>query len=596
MSNLRVTTNVTRRKSRMKVRVNAIEKASSGIKGLDEITGGGLPKGRPTLVCGGPGCGKTLFALEFLVRGATEHNEPGVFVAFEETSEELTQNVASLGFDLGSLIRDGMLHLDYVQLDGSEIEETGEFDLEGLFIRLGYAIDTLGAKRVVLDTIEALFSAIPNEFKLRSELIRLFRWLKEKGVTAVITAERGGNLLTRHGLEEYVADCVILLDNRVEEQIATRLLRIVKYRGSLHGTNEYPFLIDELGFSVLPITSISMDYVSSEERVSSGILSLDAMLQGKGFFRGTSILLSGTVGTGKSSVAANFVDAACRRGEKAIYFAFEESEGQIIRNVRSIGIDLQRWVDKGLLEFHASRPTVYGLERHLLNLYRRVNEFGPDVAVLDSLSAFDPAGPGFAINLMLMRSIDFFKHKKITSLFTNLIRADLGAPESTDVEVSSLMDTWILLRNIEQSGERNRGLQVLKSRGMSHSNQVREFVMTNRGVDLLEVYTGPGGVLTGSARIAQEGKDRAAALLRQQETERNRSLMQRKHEVMDSQIAILRAQFQNEEDESMKVIEQDRSREAVFAEDRATLAHHRQADSSVSQPKRNGREGKKGRK
>jgi circadian clock protein KaiC len=480
MRNLRANTPTNGRKARMnvhtvKVHASGIEKASSGINGLDEITGGGLPKGRPTLVCGSAGCGKTLFAVEFLVRGAIDHNEPGVFMAFEETSEELKQNVASLGFDLDKLIRTGKLHLDYVHLDRGEIEQTGAFDLEGLFIRLGYAIDTVGAKRVALDTIEALFSSISDEFVLRSELIRLFRWLKEKGVTAVITAERGDNILTRHGLEEYVADCVILLDNRIIDQVSTRVLRIVKYRGSLHGTNEYPFLIDQLGFSVLPITSISMDYKSSDERVSSGISALDAMLQGKGFFRGSSILLSGTVGTGKSSVAANFVDAACRRGEKAIYFAFEESEKQIIRNVRSIGIDLQRWVDKGLLEFHAARPTIYGLERHLLNVYRLVNDFGPAVAVMDPLSAFDLAGPGFAINLMLTRSIDFFKHKKITSLFTNLTREG-DAPERTSVEVSSLMDTWILLRNIEQSGERNRGLQVLKPRGMSPSTQVREFV------------------------------------------------------------------------------------------------------------------------
>jgi circadian clock protein KaiC len=572
-----------------------IGKSRTGIAGLDEVTYGGLPKGRPTLLCGSAGCGKTLFGMTFLYIGAVEYGEPGVFLAFEERPEDLIKNVGSLNFDVERLISEKKLAIDHVELERTKIAESGEYDLEGLFIRLGYAIDSIGAKRVVVDTIETLFSGLENEQLLRSELRRLFEWLKEKGVTAIITGERGEGTLTRYGLEEYVADCVILLDNRVEKQLTTRVLRIVKYRGSLHGTNEYPFLIDESGFSVLPITSISMDYESPDERVSSGIASLDAMLQGKGFFRGSSVLLSGTVGTGKSSVAANFVDAACSRGEKAIYFAFEESEKQIIRNMHSIGIDLHRWVDKGLLEFHAARPTIYGLERHLLNLYRRVNQFGPDVAVLDPLSAFDLAGPGFAINLMLTRSVDFFKHRSITSLFTNLSRAD-DAPERTEVEVSSLMDTWILLRNIEHSGERNRGLQVLKSRGMSHSNQVREFVMTNRGVDLLEVYTGPGGVLTGSARIAQEGKDRAAALQRQQETERNRSLMQRRHEVMDSQIAMLRAQFQNEEEESVKVIEQDRSREAVFAEDRATMAHHRQADNSPNQPGRNGRERKKGRK
>jgi circadian clock protein KaiC len=449
---------------------------------MDEITGGGLPKGRPTLVAGAAGCGKTLFAMEFLVNGAVQYSEPGVFVAFEENAEELTQNVASLGFDLRELNKQKKLIIDYVRVERSEIEEAGEYDLDGLFIRLGYAIDSIGAKRVVLDTIEVLFGSLPNQAVLRAELHRLFRWLKSKGVTAVITAERGDGTMTRFGLEEYVADCVILLDHRVNEQMSTRRLRIVKYRGTLHGTNEYPFLITKDGISVLPITSIGLDHKAPAGRVSSGIKELDDMLGGKGYYQGSSILLSGTAGTGKSSVAASFVDAACQRGQRCLYFSFEESTAQIIRNMRSIGIDLSPHVKKGLLQFHVARPTLYGLEMHLVTIHELIRQYKPEIVILDPITDFFAVGSHAEVKAVLTRIIDFLKANQITALFTSYTEEDI--PNESVVGVSSLIDTWISLRNLENRGERQRGLFILKSRGMAHSNQIRSFELTDDGIKI----------------------------------------------------------------------------------------------------------------
>jgi circadian clock protein KaiC len=450
---------------------------------MDEITGGGLPKGRPTLIAGGPGCGKTLFAIEFLVNGAIQYNEPGVFMAFEENAEELAQNVASLGFDLKKLSKQKKLIVDYVRVERSEIEETGDYDLDGLFIRLGHAIDSIGAKRVVLDTIEVLFSALSNQGILRAELQRLFRWLKNKGVSAIITAERGEGTMTRFGLEEYVADCVIQLDHRVTEQVSTRRLRIVKYRGTLHGTNEYPFLIGKHGISVLPITSLSLDHKAPTERVSTGIKELDEMMGGKGFQRGSSILVSGTAGTGKSSLAATFVDAACQRGERCLYFAFEESTAQIIRNMRSIGIDLEPHVKKGLLRFHTARPSIYGLEMHLVTMYDLIKEYEPEIVVLDPITDFFSVASESEVKATIARIIDFLKMNGMTGLFTTYTSEGETSDQSV-VGVSSLIDTWLSLRNIEKNGARHRGLFVLKSRGMAHSNEIRSFLLTDDGIKI----------------------------------------------------------------------------------------------------------------
>jgi circadian clock protein KaiC len=510
-----------------------LPKARTGVDGLDQITGGGLPQGRPTLICGGPGCGKTLMAMEFLIRGATQFDEPGVFIAFEETGEELAQNVRSLGFDLNQLIDQKKIALDHVRVEPAEIEENGEYDLEGLFLRLGYAIDSVGAKRVVLDTVEALFGGFTNEAILRAELRRLFRWLKDKGVTAIITGERGDQSYTRQGLEEYVSDCVILLDHRVNEQVSTRRLRIVKYRGTTHGTSEYPFLIDEKGISVLPVTSLHLDHEVSDERVSSGVERLDAMLGG-GYYRGSSILVSGTAGTGKTTLAASFAQATAKRGERCLYLAFEESPQQLARNMASIGLDLRRYIDKGVLRMHASRPTFYGLEMHLAQIHKMVAEFKPAAVVIDPISNFSSSGGQTDAAVMLLRLIDFLKANQVTAFLTHLTAGGKAA-EATDVGISSIIDTWLLVRDIELAGERNRGLYVLKSRGMKHSNQIREFVITPEGVDLLDVYVGPEGVLTGSMRAAQEARESAAALALQQEIEAKQREVQRLRAELEAQ-------------------------------------------------------------
>jgi circadian clock protein KaiC len=553
-----------------------LSKTATGIQGLDEITGGGLPTGRPTLVCGNAGCGKTLLAMEFLVRGAIKYNEPGVFFSFEETEEELTTNVASLGFNLDELAAQKMLLLDHIHIERSEIEETGEYDLEGLFIRINYAVESIGAKRVVLDTVESLFGGLPDTNVLRAELRRLFRWLKEKGLTTIITGERGDEALTRQGLEEYVSDCVIVLDHRVLEQTSTRRLRIVKYRGSVHGTNEYPFLIDDSGFSVLPITSVGLSHTVSSERISSGIPRLDTMLSGKGYYRGSSILVSGTSGTGKSSLAAFFVDSACGRGEQVLYFALEESPLQIIRNMRSIGIDLEKWVKSGLLRFHSNRPTFYGLESYLTLMHKAINEFNPSVVIIDPISSFIVGSNEIEAKSMIIRMVDFLKFSHITGFMTSL--TDSGADQERQINISSLIDTCLSLRDIEIGGERNRGLYILKSRGMAHSNQIREFRLTDNGVELLDVYVGPDGVLTGSARIAKEAKETSEQLLLLDEIERKKLELERKRKTMVARKEALELEFVAESNEILKAISIEEARNNLILEGKNNLAMSRKAD------------------
>lgn len=558
----------------------SLPKCPTGIQGLDEITGGGLPLGRPTLVCGGAGCGKTLLAAEFLVRGAVQFGEPGVLMAFEETEAELKANVASLGFDLAGLVRRKRLMLDYVHIEPSEIHESGEYDLEGLFVRLNHAIDSIGAKRVVLDTIEALFAGLRNEAILRAELRRLFRWLKVKGVTAVITAERGREQLTRHGLEEYVSDCVILLDHRVTDQIATRNLRVVKYRGALHGTNEFPFLIGDEGISVLPITSLGLNHKISAERIATGIPRLDAMLGGRGFFRGSSILLTGTPGTGKTIVAANFAQAACRRGERTLFFSFEESPNQIIRNMHSIGLRLEPLVKSDLLRFHAARPSLYGLEMHLATMFKEIAEFQPRVVIIDPITSLMDAGTPAECRGMVTRLVDYLKAGQVTTLFTSLTQGS-HALQQSEAAMSSLMDSWLLLQDFEGNGERNRVLYVLKARGMAHSNQIREFLISNRGIDLVDAYIGPSGVLTGSARAAQTAREKAEALTSQQEAARRQRELKRKRMALKQQIGALRSEYEASAEELRRIDDQVGTQTRLLTTERTELSRLRQADVSV---------------
>jgi circadian clock protein KaiC len=550
----------------------ALRKSPTGILGFDDITRGGLPAGRPSLICGAAGCGKTLFGLTFLVNGAVRFDEPGIFMSFEELPDDLSVNCASLGYDVAGLVSAGRLAIDHVRVERSEIEETGQYDLEGLFVRLGYAIDSVGAKRVVIDTIESLFSGFDNAAVLRAEIRRLFHWLKERQLTTIITGERGGGELTRFGLEEYVSDCVILLDNRVQDQIATRRMRIVKYRGSSHGTNEYPFLIDLEGISVLPVTSSGIDRPISNDIISSGVTGLDAMLGNRGFFRGSSILLSGVPGTGKTLFSSRFIDAACARGETCLFFVFEEGAAEVCRNACSIGVDLQQWVAAGRLRFEEARPSLFGLEMHLARMHRDVEAFKPDVVVVDPLSAF--RGPRNEVHATLLRMVDLLKSKGITALFTSL-RSGGSLLEGTDDGLSSLMDTWIKLTNVEENGERNRTLCVVKSRGSNHSNQVREYRLTNTGVELVDAYLGPHGVLTGTARLAQEAREQEAAENRRQMLERRKREVIRRRSAIERQIAELTATLEVEEEEVLTLQADEEMREATLGRDRRIMAARR---------------------
>ncbi len=564
-------------KSRRAAEAPALAKCPSGITGFDDITAGGLPRGRTALVCGAAGCGKTLFSMQFLVRGALDYGEPGVFIAFEETEDDLVKNVASLGFDLKDLERKKLLAVDHVRIERSEIQESGEYDLEGLFLRLDLAIQSVGAKRVVIDTLETLFGGLDNVAILRSELRRLFSWLKERGVTSIVTAERGEGALTRHGLEEYVSDCVILLDHRVNDQISTRRMRIVKYRGSTHGTNEYPFLIDTNGITVIPITSADLQHAVSDEVVSTGVARLDSMLGSGGYFRGSTVLITGTAGAGKSSLAAHFADAACTRGERCLYFAFEESAAQIRRNMRSISLDLERHEKAGKLRFHAARPTAHGMEMHLGLIHKAIRDFKPHAVVIDPVSNLINSGSELDAHLMIVRLVDHLKSLGVTAVMTSLSEGGTTA-ERTDVAISSIVDTWLLVRSLEVGGERNRGIYILKSRGMAHSNQVREFLITHRGIDLVDVYVGADGVLTGSARAQQEAREKAARVRRDQDLALKRRQLEHKKLALEGQIAALRAEFANEVAEIERTIGQYAAAEEQLATDRIDIGKRRGAD------------------
>ena len=557
-----------------------VAKVPSGVRGLDEVTDGGLPRGRPTLVAGAAGCGKTLLGMQFLVQGAVEYGEPGVHLAFEETPQELAANVASLGYDLPRLEREGLLYLDHVRLDPAEIVESGEYDLEGLFVRLAAGVAAVGAKRVVLDTIEVLFGALSNTSVIRSELQRLFRWLKDHGLTAVITGERGeAGRISRYGIEEYVSDCVIVLDHRVSEDISTRRLRVVKYRGSVHGTNEYPFLIGDQGLIVLPVTSLDLDHAAPTERVSSGIGRLDE-LAGGGFYQASSVLVAGSAGTGKTTFAAHFVDAACRRGDRAVFVSYEESPRQVVRNMGSVGLDLQRWVDAGLLRLQSLRPSLYGLETHLATLMRLVDEFDPAVMVVDPLSSMLHAGSRLETTAMLVRVVDFLKGRGITVMFTTLTGTE--HLEQSGAAISSLVDTWLLTRTVETNGERNRILYLIKSRGTRHSNQLAEFELTDHGIRILDPYIGPAGVLTGSARLTQEAADSAQQVARTQEIDTRGRDLARRREAVEAQVAALWREFEAEADAVHQLRTDAAAGESGRADLRAVMGRHRWAPISAA--------------
>jgi len=557
-----------------------LPKSPTGIDGFDEITGGGLPVGRPTLLCGPAGSGKSLFALQFLVNGATRFGEPGVFLTFEENRADLVANTGSLGLDLDGLERDNRLLIDVVTLEPESIVETGDFDLEALMVRLAWAVEKIGAKRVAIDSVEALFVAFSSKPALiRSELQRLFRWLKTQGLTAVITGERGVTTLTRHGMEEYLADCVVLLDQRVVAEISTRRLRVLKYRGSMHGSNEYPFLIGVDGLTVLPITSLSLEQKVSNERISTGVFGLDEMLGGQGVFRASSVLISGTAGTGKTTLATSFVDAACRRGESVLYFSFEESQAEIVRNMASVDLDLARWVGQGLLHFHCERATTLGMEDHLATMQRLVKQHAPALVVIDPVSSLARGATGLDVSAMVMRQIYYLKSAGITAVLTALNESEVV--ESTGLNISSLVDTWLRVVTLEASGERNRGLYVLKSRGMAHSNQIREFILSGTGVRIVPVYVGPGGVLTGSARAAEETVERDLVLGLDQKAAELATALEGRREAVETHVAALRADFETEESLTKRLMETTEERRQALQSDRTEQGRKRTVASTV---------------
>ncbi|MBA3285861.1 MAG: circadian clock protein KaiC [Nitrosopumilus sp.] len=559
-----------------------LKKCPTGIIGLDEITFGGLPKNRCTLICGGAGSGKSIFGIEFVIRGAEFYKEPGLFVAFEENEEELNQNITSLGFNIKELIDSNLLVLDYVHIDRAEFKEIGSYNLDGLFIRLSDSIDRFKIKRVVLDTIEVLFGNFTNEIILRSELQRLFRWFKEKNVTVVVTAEQGVNTFSRYGLEEYVADCVILLDNRMHQQISTRRLRVAKYRGSSHGNNEYPFIINDSGISIIAITSIKLDYPVSNKHVSSGIKQLDTMFGDKGFYSGSSILVSGAAGNGKTSIAASFSNGTCELGKKCFYFTLDESVDQIIRNMNSIGIDLSQWINKDLLRFHAINPYTAGLEAHLADIQRLTNEFNPSVVIIDPIANLKILGPLNEVQGILSILVNFFKNKQITTMFTSLV------PEEkfgyvVEEGISNLMDTWVFLQYIHGEGERNRGISILKSRGMSHSNQLREVILSDKGIHLQNVYIGQDKVLAGSARLVQATKLEIENSNRESELKHRERQIEITRKSLEAQISALHETLEDAKEEAIHLNEQKGNIYKLLEESRIEISKMRMAD--ISSPK-----------
>jgi circadian clock protein KaiC len=564
--------------------VHVVKKVPTGIRGFDELCAGGLPEGRVTLVCGGAGTGKTIFGMEVLARGAREFAAPGLLVSFDESARELAEDVSAFDFGHEDLVARKLLAVEVVRVGNAEPTAPGGYDLDALLGRLERSIASIGAKRIVLDAVDVIFDLLAGARMLRTEFARLLRGLKALGATVIVTCERGSGTFSRYGLEEYLADCVIALDQRVQEQIATRRLRIVKYRGSLHAKDEVPFTIDEHGLNLAPIASVGLDHTAVDERISMGVPRLDTMLGGQGVFRGSTVLISGVSGAGKTSIAAHALVAACGRGERCSYFAFEESSHQIMRNMRSIGLDLERWVRAGVLEFHVARPTSYGLERHFTNIEREIERAAPRVVVIDPISGFDVVGTQKEVHGMLTRLVDCLKRRGITAFLTSLAYAPPGAIESTSMGLSSIVDTWLLVQIVEGSGERNRALYVLKSRGMAHSNQVREFVFTDQGVDLVDVYVGTRGVLTGTARLTQAAKEQEEVRAAREAVARQRRELALKQRVLQARIAALEAELEATSQEAVQARTEQEERAALLLEQRRSIASLRHADEDARGP------------
>lgn len=551
-----------------------LAKCPTGIEGLDTITNGGLPRNRLTLICGSAGSGKTSLGVEFLVQGIIKYNEPGLLITFEEKPQEIIENAASIGFDLEDLINKKKLFIEYIQLQEEEIAQSGDYTLEALLIRFEQIVTSIAIKRVSLDTLDSIFAILGNTPILRAEIYRLFSWLKQKNITSLVTSEAGINTLSRNGLEEYISDCVISLRTNIVSEVLTRLLRIVKYRGSKHGTNEYPFLITDSGINLFPITSNYLNNIVSTEFVSTGVKELDEMMDNKGYYQGSTVLITGTAGTGKTSLASIFSNSICQTGERCIYFTFEEMINQILRNMSSINLNLQQWIDKDLLKFYAYRSSIYGLETHLLTIQNLIKQFKPQAVIIDPINNFELIGTELEIKSMMTRLIDFLKAQQITALFTSLTTV-INPKEHAEVGISSLIDSWLVLQNLEYAGERTRGITIVKSRGIAHSNQIREFIITSNGVKLEKIYVGPNGILTGSARLDQEEQENLQFLLQEKETLRRKKLLEHKKATLEAKIMALKSEFDADTEEIESLIMKEEIQNKGILETRSTMAQRR---------------------
>lgn len=554
--------------------IKRLAKCPTGIEGLDTLTNGGLPRNRLTLICGSAGSGKTSLGIEFLVQGIIKYDEPGLFITFEEKPQEIIENAASIGFDLEDLINKKKLFIEYIPVQEEEVMQSGDYTLEALFIRFEQVITSIAVKRVTLDTLDSIFASLGNTPVLRAEIYRLFNWLKQKNITSLVTSEAGITTLSRNGLEEYISDCVISLRTNIVSEVLTRFLRVVKYRGSKHGTNEYPFLITDIGINLFPITSNYLNNIVSTEFVSTGVKELDEMMDNKGYYRGSTVLVTGTAGTGKSSLAAVFSNSICQTGERCIYFTFEEMINQILRNMSSVNLNLQQWIDKDLLKFYAYRSPTYGLETHLLTIQNVIKEFKPHAVIIDPITNFDLIGTELEIKSMMTRLIDFLKAQQITALFTSLATT-IDPREQTEIGISSLIDSWLVLQNLEQAGERTRGITILKSRGIAHSNQIREFIITSNGIKLEKIYVGPNGILTGSARLDQEEQEKLHLLLQEKETLRRKKLLEHKKALLEAKIMALKSEFDADVEEIESLIMKEEIQNKRILETRSAMAKRR---------------------
>ena len=543
---------------------------STGVKGLDDVLGGGIPQGHAMLLVGKPGTGKSILSMEYLLHGIELHKENGVYISFEESEKQIISNAASFGWKFEEMVKKNKLAISYIDMQPEQMRTVGDYDLSALILRVKGAIKKVNARRVVIDGINNLLSTFDDERIIRSDLLRLIREIKEVNATIFITGERGHDSWSKMGFEEYLADGLMHLDNRTDGNYQTREIQVVKCRGINHYTGKSPFIINSEGMSIRPLITADFDYKVLKSRVSTGIADIDNMLGGKGLYRGSTVYITGPSGAGKTSISSSFANGACSRGERALFLAFEESSDQIIRNMKSIGLSLDKWVNEKLLYFYTARATTNSLEGHLDNIMTMVREVEPTCVVLDPISAFRPIANENETKLMLIRLNDYLRARKITTVFTAL-SSDGEYSEHADVQLSSIADTWIVVRIMDYKGERNNVMQLMKSRGMSHSRQMKEMYFTGNGLKLQNVYQGPEGVLTGAARIGQEKYEKLKEARNVIEIDKNRKKIERKKSLLEASIEALKHEYEEELEALHAAIEEAEEQNSKIKETRKEI-------------------------